>query len=79
LFVIDRIKSGELSLKVLTKDELRRLCKECGLNELKTDIVIYLVIDELRNVDIYKMLGYSKRRYYEIKHEIKSLEIFKEI
>ena len=74
-----KVREEGISLKALSKDELHQLCKEHGLTNLKCDIVYYRLLEELSHKEIYKLLGYSKARYFELKNKIKTNPIFHEI
>lgn len=68
-----------INLKALSEDELYKLCKENGLTDIQCDIVKYLIIDELKNSEIYRLIGYSKSQYFNIKKKITNIIIFKDI
>lgn len=76
---IELTTKPQINLYALSRDELYDLCKCNGLSAIESDIVVYKIIDQLKDCEIYNTIGYSKTQYFRIKKRIKENVIFKDI
>ena len=68
-----------INVYALSEDELRKACSERNLTVIDEDIVVYKIIERMRNVEIRKMMGYSHNAFYSRLKKIKTVDIFSEL
>lgn len=66
-------KYKQPNIYAMTETQLREHCKSKKLSIIETDIVVYIVIEQLKDIEIYTKIGYSKPQYYVIKRKIKAV------
>ena len=76
---IELTTKPQINLYALSRNELYDLCKCNGFSAIESDIVVYKIIDQLKDCEIYNTIGYSKTQYFRIKKRIKENVIFKDI
>lgn len=69
------IATNTIDIHEMDKDQLFDYCRKNNLNIIQSDIVYYIIIEKLKDFEIYEKLNYSKSQYYVHKKTIKRLGI----